>query len=63
MDYVKIKQAAEEYKPAMVQFLREIIAAPGESAGEQAHAERILQEMQALGFDDSFIDPQGNVIG
>ena len=63
MDYVRIKQAAEDYKPAMVKFLREIIARPGESAGEQAHAERILQEMQTLGFDECFLDPQGNVIG
>ena len=63
MDYERIKQAAEGYKPAMVSFLRELIAAPGESSGEKAHAERILKEMQDLGFDECFIDPQGNVIG
>ena len=63
MDYEKIRQAAEEYKPAMVKFLRELIAAPGESSGEKAHAERILQEMRDLEFDECFIDPQGNVIG
>ena len=63
MDYDRIKQAAEDYRPAMTAFLRELIAQPGESSGEQAHAERILQEMQTLGFDEAHIDPQGNVIG
>ena len=63
MDYEKIKQAAEEYGPAMTAFLRELIAAPGESSGEEAHARRILAEMEALGFDEAAIDPQGNVVG
>ncbi len=63
MDFDKIKQAAEDAQPAMVRFLRELIAAPGESCGEQAHAERILREMQDLAFDECAIDPQGNVIG
>ena len=63
MDYDRIKQAAEEYRPAMVSFLRELISQPGESCGEKAHAERILQEMEALGFDEAAIDPQGNVVG
>ena len=63
MDFAKIKQAAQDYQPAMVKFLREIISEPGESSGERAHAERILREMQALGFDECGIDPQGNVVG
>ena len=63
MDFEKIRQAAEDYKPAMGKFLRELIAAPGESCGEQAHAERILAEMQALDFDEAAIDPQGNIVG
>ena len=63
LDYERIKTAAEEYRPAMVSFLRELIAIPGESCGEQGHAERILAEMQALGFDEAAIDPQGNVVG
>lgn len=63
MDYEKIKQAAARYQPDMTAFLRELIAQPGESAGEEAHARRILAEMEKLGFDESVIDPQGNVIG
>ena len=63
MDFERIKQAAEEYRPAMTSFLRELIAIPGESAGEEGHARHILAEMAALGFDDAVIDPQGNVVG
>ena len=63
MDYEKIRLASEEYRPAMVKFLRELIAMPGESSGEQAHAERILQEMQLLDFNTAAIDPQGNIVG
>ena len=63
MDYDKIKQAAEGCRAAMVKFLREIIAFPGESSGEGDHARRILDEMRSLGFDECFIDPQGNVLG
>ncbi len=63
MDFERIKLAAEEYRPAMITFLRELIAIPGESAGEQGHAERILREMESLDFKEAAIDPQGNVVG
>ncbi len=63
MSYDRIKKTAESYRPAMVKFLRELIAQPGESSGEKAHAKRILQEMKSLDFDECVIDPQGNVIG
>ncbi len=63
MDFQRIKKAAEAYRPAMAAFLRDLIAQPGESCGEEAHARRILQEMQTLGYDECILDPQGNVIG
>ena len=34
MDFEAIKKAAEGYKPAMVKFLRDMIAIPSESCGE-----------------------------
>ena len=63
MNYDKIKKAAAGYRPAMVRFLRELIALPAESCGEGARAKRILAEMKSLGYDECVIDPQGNVIG
>ena len=63
MDFERIKSAAEGFRPAMTTFLRDLISIPGESSGEQGHAERILAEMRALGYDEAHIDPQGNVLG
>jgi putative selenium metabolism hydrolase len=63
MDYNKIKEAAQGYEAAMTKFLREIVVHPGESCDEKAHADRIAEEMRAVGFDKVEIDPMGNVLG
>ncbi len=63
MDYGKIKAAAEGYQKDMTKFLRDLVAIPGESAGEKGVVERIAQEMRALDFDEVVIDPMGNVLG
>ena len=63
MDFEAIKQAAAGYEAAMTKFLRELVAIPGESAGEEGHVRRIKAEMEAVGFDKAEIDKQGNVIG
>ena len=63
MDFPAIRTAAEGYLPAMTRFLRELVRIPGESCGEEGHARRILAEMEALGFDKAYLDPQGNAIG
>lgn len=63
MDYAKIKEAAKGYEAAMTKFLRELVAIPGESAGEEGHIKRIEKEMKALQFDKVVIDPMGNVLG
>jgi putative selenium metabolism hydrolase len=63
IDFAAIKKAAEAYKTDMTAFLRRIVKEPGESAGEKAHADIILNEMKKLGFDEAGIDRMGNVIG
>ena len=57
------QSAAEKYEPAMTKFLRELIAIPGESCGEEGVIRRIEAEMKALDFDKVIIDPMGNVMG
>ncbi len=47
----------------MVQFLREMIAIPGESGHEGAVIQRIRQEMEKAGFDEVRVDPLGNILG
>lgn len=63
MDYEAIKRAAEGYRADMTKFLREIVAVPGESCGEEGHVRRIEAEMKKLGFDRVEIDPMGNILG
>jgi putative selenium metabolism hydrolase len=63
MDFEAIKQAARNYGPDMTRFLRDMIALPSESCGEEQVARRIKQEMEKLGYDRAEIDGLGNVIG
>ncbi len=58
-----VQQAAERYLPDMTKFLRDLIAIPSESCEEEGVVRRTIEEMQRLGFDEAFIDPQGNAIG
>ena len=43
MDFEAIRKAAEGYKPAMVKFLRDMIAIPSESCEEEGVAKRIAE--------------------
>ncbi len=63
MDFEKIKQAAQNYLPDMTSFLRDLIAIPSESCGEEGVIKRTIEEMKKLGFDKAEIDPQGNALG
>lgn len=63
LDFQGIQGQAQGYETAMTGFLRDLIAIPGESAGEKKVIERIAREMRTLGFDRVDIDPMGNVLG
>ncbi len=63
MDFALIKQKANEYEKQMTKFLRDLIAIPGESAGEEKVIQRIKQEMTDVGFDRIVIDDMGNILG
>ncbi|MBU2513801.1 YgeY family selenium metabolism-linked hydrolase [bacterium] len=63
IDFQKVLQKAKEYEPQISRFLRDMIAIPSESCGEEAVVRRIKQEMEAVGFDKVEIDPMGNVLG
>ena len=63
MDFSKVKAAAEGYEKTMTAFLRDLIAIPGESCGEEGVIRRIAAEMEKVGFDKVEIDPMGNVLG
>ncbi|MHC1750548.1 MAG: YgeY family selenium metabolism-linked hydrolase [Cellulosilyticaceae bacterium] len=63
MDFNKVKEAAQGYEKAMTKFLRDLIAIPGESCGEEKVVRRIAEEMKAVGFNKVEIDGMGNVLG
>ena len=63
MDFNKIKEVSQNYLPDMTKFLRDLVAIPGESCGEEGHINRIAEEMNKLEFNKVDIDPMGNVLG
>ena len=63
IDFKKVYKKAEEYKPAICRFLRDMIAIPSESRHEEAVIDRIKAEMQAVGFDRIDVDSMGNILG
>ena len=63
MDFNAIKAAAQGYEADMTRFLRDLIAIPSESCGEEGVIRRIAAEMEKVGFDKVEIDPEGNVLG
>ncbi len=63
LNFAKIKELAESYRPDMTRFLRDMIRLPSESCHEKAVVVRIKEEMGKVGFDKVEIDPMGNVLG
>lgn len=63
IDFKAVLNRANEYKPAICRFLREMIAIPSESCQEARVIQRVQDEMQAVGFDRIDVDPMGNILG
>ena len=63
INFKAIRKKAEEYKPQMAKFLRDMIAIPSESCQEEKVIQRIKEEMIKVGFDKIDIDPMGNILG
>ncbi len=63
LNFEKILAKAEEYKPEISAFLRDMIRIPSESCQEEKVILRIKEEMERVGFDKVEIDPMGNILG
>ncbi len=59
-DFYKL---AKEAEPALVKYLRDIVAIPSMSSDEERVIHRIGREMDKLGFDETRVDAMGNLIG
>ncbi|MBM3744702.1 MAG: YgeY family selenium metabolism-linked hydrolase [Acidobacteria bacterium] len=62
-DLARFNSAARACEADLVAFLRDMVAIPGESCGEGAIIARIRQEMERVGFDETRVDPMGNLLG
>lgn len=54
---------AADATPACLEFLRDLVALPSPSRGERLACERVMREMETLGFDEILLDDMGNVLG
>jgi len=63
INFKDVLNRANEYKPAISKFLRDMIAIPSESRQEEQIIQRIKKEMEAVGFDRVEIDAMGNILG
>lgn len=63
IDYNRIREASEAYRADMTRFLRDLVKAHGESCEEKDKVYRIKEEMEKLGFDETIVDPMGNILG
>ncbi len=63
INYEQILKRAEFFSKDIFAFLRDMIAIPSESGGEEYVIQRIKKEMEKVGFDRTEIDPMGNLLG
>lgn len=54
---------AEESAPECIEFLRDLVTIPSPSRAERLACERVMREMERLGYRDVHLDEMGNVLG
>ncbi len=60
---VGVDRLAEEATPRCIEFLHDLVTVPSPSRAERLACERVLREMETLGFRDVHLDEMGNVLG
>jgi putative selenium metabolism hydrolase len=58
-----ISKLATESNSACIEFLRDLVTLPSPSRGERLACERVVREMEQLGYQDVHLDAMGNVLG
>ena len=58
-----VSKLAEQASPRCVEFLHDLVTLPSPSRGERLACERVLREMEELGYHDVHLDEMGNVLG
>lgn len=63
MTVQEIKKRVEENRENIINFLREIVAIPSMNSQLKEVGDRVIAEMNKLGFDETRFDKMGNVLG
>ncbi len=58
-----VNRLAEQASPRCVEFLHDLVTLPSPSRGERLACERVMREMNELGYQDVHLDDMGNVLG
>ena len=58
-----VMKLAEQSAPRCIEFLHDLVTVPSPSRGERLACERVLREMELLGYRDAHLDEMGNVLG
>lgn len=58
-----VARIAEETSAQCVELLHDLVTVPSPSRGERLVCERVMREMESLGYRDVHIDDMGNVLG
>jgi len=59
----RLFELASGANAACLEFLRDLVTVPSPSRGERLVCERVVREMERLGYDEVEIDAMGNVLG
>ena len=59
----EIQARVAAQRPAIIQFMRDLVAIPSIMGDIGAVGRRVIEEMERLGFDEARFDQMGNVIG
>ena len=62
-EFESIHRLAAEMKDDCVKFIQDLIRIPSISGNEKSVADRIIEELNKLGYDKVIRDKYGNVIG
>jgi putative aminopeptidase FrvX len=62
-DFETVTALAKEAATRCTEFLRDLVTVPSPSRGERLACERVMREMELLGFRDVHLDEMGSVLG
>jgi putative selenium metabolism hydrolase len=63
LDVAAVQAAVEEHREAIIRFMRDLVAIPSVDSQIREVGERVQAEMERLGFDATWFDKMGNIVG